>query len=68
MWARYFIHELTDINLNICNNISTKLTDLSEGFNEFISKYDKVYLELHNAQALTLIYLPGLSIRVQCSH
>ena len=41
------IQELTDINSSFVNDINTKLTDLSEKFNNFTSKYDKVYSELH---------------------
>ena len=39
------IQELTDINSSFVNDINAKLTDLSERFNEFTSKYDKVYSE-----------------------
>ena len=42
--------ELTDINSSFANDINAKLTDLSERFNKFTSKYDKVY---------SLISLPG---------
>ena len=38
--------ELTDINSSFFNNINAKLTDLSERFNEFTSKYDKVYFDM----------------------
>ena len=48
------IQELTDINCSFVNNISVKLTDLSERFNKFTSKYDKVYSEL-NSHLLTKI-------------
>ena len=43
--------ELTDINSSFVNDISAKLTDLSERFNEFISKYDKVYSELQQCKS-----------------
>ena len=37
------IQELTNINSSFVNGINAKLTDLSNRFNEFTSKYDKVY-------------------------
>ena len=40
------IQELTDINSNFVNDINTKLSNLEEKFNEFVSKYDKVNSEL----------------------
>ena len=40
------IQELSDINSSFVNDINAKLTGLSEKFNEFTSKYDKVYSEL----------------------
>ena len=53
------IQELTNINSSFVNDINTKLTDLSDRFNTFISKYDEmVYTELQQ-KATTLIYLPG---------
>ena len=36
------IQELSDINSSFANDINAKLTGLSENFNEFASKYDKV--------------------------
>ena len=54
------IQELADINLSFVNDINAKLTDLSERFNKFTSKYNKVYSELQqcksfNSQLLTRI-------------
>ena len=54
------IQELTNINSSFVNNINAKLTDLSNRFNEFMSKYDKVYPELqqcksYNSHLLTRI-------------
>ena len=54
------IQELTNINLGFVNAINAKLSDLSERFNEFTSKFDKVYLELqhcksYNSHLLTTI-------------
>ena len=55
------IQELTDINSSFVNNINAKLTELYERFNEFTSKYDKVYSELQqcksfNSYLLLLIF------------
>ena len=50
------IQELTNINSSFVNDINAELTDLSDRFNKFMSKYDKVYFELHNVKATTLIY------------
>ena len=46
-----FIQELTNINSSFVNNINAKVTDLSEKFNEFTSKYDKVYSELQQCKS-----------------
>ena len=40
------IQELTKINSSFVNEINAKLTDLSDRFDKFMSKYDKVYSEL----------------------
>ena len=53
------IQELTDINWSFVNDTKTKLIDLSQKFNHFTSKYDKVYSELQQCKASTLIYSPG---------
>ena len=37
------IQELPDINSNFVDDINPKLTDFSEKFNEFTSKYDSVH-------------------------
>ena len=47
------IQELTDINSSFVNDINAKLTDLSERFNEFTSKYDKVYSELQHCKSFS---------------
>ena len=47
------IQELTNINSSFVNGINTKLTDLSDRFNEFTSKYDKVYSELQQRNTVT---------------
>ena len=54
------IQELTNINSSFVKDINAKLTDLSDRFNEFTSKYDKVYSELqqcksYNSHLLTRI-------------
>ena len=46
-----FIQELTNINSSFVNNVNAKVTDLSEKFNEFTSKYDKVYSELQQCKS-----------------
>ena len=45
------IQELPDINSSFINDINAKLTGLSEKFNEFTSKYDKVYSELQQCKS-----------------
>ena len=54
------IQELTNINSSFFNDINAKLTDLSDRFNKFMSKYNKVYSELqecksYNSHLLTRI-------------
>ena len=54
------IQELTNINSSFVNDINAKLTDLSDRFNEFTSKYDIVCSELqqcksYNSHLLTRI-------------
>ena len=45
------IQELSDINSSFVNDINAKLTDFSERFNEFTSKYDKVYSKLQQCKS-----------------
>ena len=45
------IQELTNINSSFVNDINAKLTDLSDRFNEFTSKYGKVYSELQQCKS-----------------
>ena len=45
------IQELSDINSSFVNDINAKLTGLSAKFNEFTSKYDKVYSELQKCKS-----------------
>ena len=45
------IQELTNIFSSFVNNIDATLTDLSDRFNDFTSKYDKVYSELQQCKS-----------------
>ena len=45
------IQELTNINSSFVNNIYVKLSDLSDKFRKFTSKYDKVYSELQQCKS-----------------
>ena len=45
------IQELTNINSSFVNDINAKVSDLSDRFNEFTSKYDKVYSELQQCKS-----------------
>ena len=54
------IQELTDISSSFVNDINTKLSNLEEKLNEFMSKYDKVNSELQQCKKLTHIYLQWL--------
>ena len=51
MSKEVLIHELTNINSSFVNAINAKLTDLSDRFNEFTSKYDKVYSVLQQCKS-----------------
>ena len=44
------IQELTVINSNFVNDINTKLSNLEEKFNDFLSKYDNVNSELQQCK------------------
>ena len=44
------IQELTDINSSFVNDINTKLSNLEEKFNDFLSKYDNVNSELQQCK------------------
>ena len=44
------IQELTDIISSFANDINTKLSNLEENFNEFVSKYDNVNSELQQCK------------------
>ena len=61
------IQELTDINSSFVNDINVKVSDLTETFNEFTSKYDGVCFELQqcksfNSHLLTRIILLERSV------
>ena len=45
------IQELNNINSSFVKDINAKLTDLSDRFNEFTLKYDKVYSELQQCKS-----------------
>ena len=60
MTKEEFFQELTDINPCFVNDINTKLSNLEEKFNDFLSKYDNVNSELQqckkfNSHLLTII-------------
>ena len=59
------IQELTDINSSFVNDISAKLADLSEKFDEFISKYDKVYSELQQCKSFNSHLLTRIIIQLE---
>ena len=59
------IQELTDINSSFVNDINAKLTDLSERFNEFTSKYDKVYSELQQCKSFNSLLITRI---IQLEH
>ena len=44
------IQELTDINSSFVNDVNTKLSNLEENFNDFLSKYDNVNSELQQCE------------------
>ena len=50
------IQELTDINSNFVNDINTKLDNLQEKFNDFLSKYEMLTQSCSSVKNLTLIY------------
>ena len=54
------IQELTDINSSFVNDVNAKLTDLSERFNEFTSKYGKVYSELQQCKSFNSHLVNGI--------
>ena len=60
------IQELTNINSSFVNDINAKLTDLSDRFNEFTSKYDKVYSELQQCKSYNSHLLTSL-IQLECN-
>ena len=60
------IQELNNINSSSVNDINMKLTDLSDRFNEFLSKYDKVYFELQQCKSQNSHLLTSL-IQLECN-
>ena len=66
MCKEELIQELTDINSSFVNNINVKLTDLSERFNKFTSKYDKVHSELQQCKSFNSHLLTRF-IQLECN-
>ena len=60
------IQELTDINSSFVNSINAKLTDLSEKFIKFTSKYDKVCSELQQCKSFNSCLLTRI-IPLECN-
>ena len=60
------IQELTDINSSFINDINTKLSNLEEKFNEFVSKYDKVNSELQQCKKFNSHLLTRV-IQLECN-
>ena len=60
------IQELPEINSNFVNGINAKLTGLLERFNEFTSKYDKVYSELQQCRSF-ISHLLNRIIQLECN-
>ena len=60
------IQELSDINSSLVNDINAKLTGLSQKFNEFTSKYDKVYSELQQCKSFNS-HLLNRIIQLECN-
>ena len=56
--------ELT--NSSFVNNINTKLSDLSDRFNKFTSKYDEVYFELPQCKSSNFCLLTR-KIQLECN-
>ena len=52
MTKEELIQELTDINSSFVNDVNTKLSNLEEKFNDFLSKYDNVNSELQQCKKL----------------
>ena len=66
MTKEELIQELSDINSSFVSDINAKLTGLSEKFNEFTSKYDKVYSELQQCKSFNS-HLVNRIIQLECS-
>ena len=56
MSKKELIQELTDINSSLVNDINTKLSNLEEKNNDFLSKHDNVNSEFSRVKNLTPIY------------
>ena len=60
------IPKLTDINSSFINDINTKLSNLDEIFNEFVSKYDTVNSELQQCKKFNS-YLMSRIMQFECN-
>ena len=60
------IQEVTDINSSFVNDINTKLTDFSEKFKEFTSKYDTIFSKLHHCKSSNFHRLT-MVIQLECN-
>ena len=60
------IQELTDIYSSFVSIVNVKITDSSERFNKFTSKYDKVYSELQQYKSFNSHLLTRI-IQVECN-
>ena len=60
------IQELTDINSSFINDINTKLSNLEEKFNDFLSKYDNVSSELQQCKKFNSHLLTRI-IQLECN-
>ena len=59
------IQELTDINSSFVNDINTKLSNLEEKFNDFLSKHDSVNSELEQCKKFNSRLLTKI-IQLEC--
>ena len=66
MSKREVIQELTDINTRSVNDINTKLSNLEENFNDFLSKYGKVNSELRQCKKFNSHLLTRI-VQLECN-
>ena len=60
------IQEITDINSSFINDINTKLRNLEEKFNDFLSKYDIVNSKLQQCKNFNS-HLLTMMIQLKCN-